>query len=73
MARSRRKIANSFYLPKYPLLSGFAGLLDFSGSQTRHYAEQILSRSAAEAMRADWEAVGESLWWAIGQHDRNRV
>ncbi|MCY4466945.1 MAG: hypothetical protein OXE46_15550 [Chloroflexi bacterium] len=71
MAYDARKIANSFRLPKRPFLSGVAGLVDFSGSQTRYYAKQILDRSDADAMRADWEAVGASLWWAIGQHERN--
>ena len=71
MAYDERKIANSFHLPKRPFLSGVSGLLDFTGSQTRYYTKQILERSDAEAMRADWEAVGASLWWAIGQHKRN--
>ncbi len=71
MAYDARKIANSFRLSKRPFLSGVAGLVDFSGSQTRYYAKQILDRSYADAMRADWEAVGASLWWAIGQHEKS--
>lgn len=70
MAYDRRKIANSFYLPKRPFLSGVAGLLDFSGSRTRRYARQIIDRSFADAMRLDWEAVGASLWWALEQQER---
>ena len=70
MAYDERKIANSFHLPKRPFLSGVSGLLDFTGSQTHYYAKQILKRSDAESMRADWEAVGASLWWAIGQHEK---
>lgn len=70
MAYDERKIANAFRLPKRPFLSGVAGLVDFSGSHTRYYAKQILDRSDADAMRADWEAVGESLWWAIEQHEK---
>lgn len=73
MAYDKRKIAKSFHLPRYPYLTGVASLLDFRGSRTRRLGEQILSRSAAEAMRADWEAVGESLWWAIGQHEKNAI
>lgn len=64
MAYAERKIANAFRLPKRPFLSGVAGLVDFSGSHTRYYAKRILDRSDADAMRADWEAVGASLWWA---------
>ena len=69
MAYDERKIANSFHLPRRPVLSGVSGLVDFTGSQTRYYAKQILERTDAEAMRADWEAVGASLWWALGQHE----
>ena len=72
MVYDARKIANSFYLPKHPFLNGIASLIDFTGSENREFAEQILGRSDAEAMRADWEAVGASLWWAIGEHDRKK-
>ncbi len=71
MAYDERKIANSFHLPKRPFLSGVSGLLDFTGSQTRYYTKQILKRSDAESMRADWEAVGASLWWAIRQQEKS--
>ena len=72
MAYDKRKIANSFYLPKHPFLRGIASLMDFTGSATREYTKQILERSDADAMRADWEAVGESLWWAIGGEYRQK-
>ncbi len=71
MTYDRRKIANSFFLPKRPILRGMASLMDFTGSITRDYAQQILDRSAADVMRADWEAVGQSLWWSIREHDNN--
>ena len=32
MAYDKRKIANSFYLPKHPFLRGIASLMDFTGS-----------------------------------------
>ena len=70
MAYDGRKIANSFYLPKYPFLRGIASLIDFAGSESREFTEQILNRSDADAMRADWEAVGASLWWAIDEHEK---
>ena len=62
MAYDGRKIANSFYLPKRPFLRGIASLMDFTGSATREYTEELLARSDADAMRADWEAVGADLW-----------
>ena len=70
MAYDKRKIANSFYLPRYPFLNGIASLMDFTDSQTRRNSKQILERSDAETMRADWEAVGASLWWAISEYDK---
>ena len=71
MAFDKQKIANSFYLPKHPFLRGIASLIDFTGSDSREFTEHILNRSDAEAMRADWEAVGASLWRAIDEHEKN--
>lgn len=70
MKYDRRKIANSFYLPNHSFLRGIASLIDFTGSESREFTESILARSDAEVMRADWEAVGESLWWAIEKHKK---
>lgn len=66
-----RKTANSFYLPKHSFLRGLASLIDFTGSESREFTESILARSDADAMRADWEAVGESLWWAIDKRKKD--
>ena len=70
MAYDKRKIANSFYLPERSFLRGLASLMDFTGSESREFTDEILSRSIADDMRADWEAVGASLWWAIGEHEK---
>ena len=79
MAYDKRKIANSFYLPKYPFLRGVARLMDFTGSINRDTFEQILeqtgreaAQSDADAMRSDWEAVGESMLWAINAYEKER-
>ena len=70
MKHDSRKIANSFYLPKHSFLRGLASLIDFTGSESREFTESILARSDADAMRADWEAVGESLWWGIDKYKK---
>ncbi len=70
MAYDKRKIADSFYLPKYNILHGIASLLDFTHSGSAAFTDEILSRSIEDDMRADWEAVGASLWWAIGEHEK---
>ena len=72
MAFDKRKIANSFYLPKHSILRGIASLMDFTRSESREFADEILARSDADAMRADWEAVGASLWWALGQYEKRK-
>ena len=69
MAFDKRKIANSFYLPKNSFLRGLASLLDFTRSESEEFTEMILARSDAEAMRADWEAVGADLWLALRQYE----
>lgn len=70
MAYDRRKIANSFYLPKHPFLHGIARMMDFTGSLNRQMFAQVLERSDADSMRADWEAVGESLSSAIEAYEK---
>ncbi len=70
MAYDRRKIANSFYLPKHPFLHGIARMMDFTGALNRQMFAQILERSDADSMRADWEAVGGSLNWAIKAYEK---
>lgn len=70
MAYDKRKIANSFYLPGNSFLRGFASLMDFTGSESREFTERLLARSDADAMRADWEAVGNDLWRAIVEYEK---
>lgn len=69
MAYDKHKIANSFYLPKNSILRALASLLDFTRSESQEFTDEILARSDAEAMRADWEAVGADLWLALGQYE----
>ena len=45
-------------------------MLDFTRSEGDEFTDEILSRSIADDMRADWEAVGADLWWAIGEHEK---
>ena len=66
-----RKIANSFYLPKHPFLRGIARLVDFNGAMNRDIFAQVLDRSDADSIRADWEAVGESMRLAIKEYARD--
>ena len=70
MAYDKQKIANSYFLPKYNILHGIASILDFTHSECDEFTDEVLSRSIADDMRADWESVGASLWWALGEHEK---
>ena len=70
MPYDKRKIANSFYLPKHSILRALASLMDFTGSESRAFSDEVLSRSIGDDMRADWEAVGADLWLALGQYEQ---
>ena len=54
------------------LLTGVAGLFDFAGV----FAPRVRARSPrmtdAEAIAADWEAVGRDMWAALGAVKPNR-
>ena len=56
---------SSLPLSKYPFLNGMGSVLDLSGSSDS--LDWILNRSDEEAIRSDWEAVGESLSEALSQ------
>ena len=47
-------------------LVGAAGLFDFAGVLAPRVSVGPPARSDAEAIAADWEAVGDALWTAIG-------
>jgi hypothetical protein len=70
--------ANSIVLPKRPFLRGIARLFDWGGSLDHDVIGRIRARyrnpppisSTEESIRASWEAVGESMRWAIGEYDK---
>ena len=70
MKTDGRKIANSFYLPKHPFLRGIASLMDFTGELDRDIVDQLRNRSDTDALRADWEAVGDYMRWAFKEYDK---
>ncbi len=73
-----RETRNSIILPKRPFLRGIARLFDWSGSLDRDIIEEILDRhrnpppipSSKEALRNSWQAVGDSMRWAIDEYDK---
>ena len=63
VAHDKRKIANSFF-------RSLGSLMDFTGTRSRRFTNEILSRPIADDIRADWEALGDDLWWAIIEHEK---
>ena len=71
MAFDKNRIASTYSFPSYSILDGFANLVDFNRSESNEYADELLARSDAEAMEADWEAVIDDLWRAIVEYERS--
>ena len=75
---SNSETAKSVVLPKRPLLRSIACLFDFNGSLDHDLIERIRAQyrnpppisSSADAIRATWQAVGDSMRWAIGEYER---
>lgn len=55
------------------LLEGLASIFDFTGIFTMRRSHDILERSDAEALRGDWEAVGNDMKTVLGHKQRQRV
>lgn len=76
MNNQEKEIAKKYLLPERPFLQGMISLFDFSGDLKRDAFDQILTaqknrkqQSAADAIREDWQTVGDSMRWAMGQVD----
>ena len=65
-------------LPKRPLLRGIARLFDWGGSLDHDVIERIRAQyrnpppipSLEDAIRATWQADGDSMRWAIGEYEK---
>ena len=62
VAYDKRSIADS-------IIRGLGSLMDFTGSRSRRFTDEILSRPIEDDIRADWEAVGNDLWRAIVEYE----
>ena len=75
---AKNELLDSIVLPERPFLRGIARLFDWSGSLDRELIEQIRERhrnprpipSTEESIRATWEAVGDSMRWAIAEYEK---
>ncbi|MYD10929.1 MAG: hypothetical protein F4X02_12920 [Chloroflexi bacterium] len=72
------ELAGSVRLPDNRLSHVIACLFDFDGSMDQSLIEEIRMRyhspppiaSSEEAIRSTWQAVGDSMCWAIGEYEK---
>ncbi len=75
---SKSEMADSVLLPMRPLLRTIASLFDFNGSIDHDLIEEIRMRyhrpppitPAEDAIRSTWQAVGDSMSWAIREYEK---
>ena len=53
-------------------LSGAALIFDFAGTLAWRHVSTVQNATDADALAADWDAVGDDLRWAMGRHPSNR-
>ena len=62
-----------FNYAKPSFIEGMARIFDFTGALDHHPRTNPANKSGweedAEAIRSDWEAVGQYIWDAIGQFE----
>ncbi len=61
------RVARSMRSPIRDYLRGVALIFDFTGSLSRHRISTMRHATDAEALGADWDAVGADLRRAMGQ------
>lgn len=80
MNGKNRRLNHLHLFPTPTFWTGISGLIDICGALNRHdttssaaqakYDDAAAAKADYEAMRSDWEAVGESMWQAINQRER---
>ena len=76
---AKRETVYGIVLPKRGFWHGVARLFDFSGSLNRATLESIRASyrnkpprpTVEESMRETWQAVGDSMRWAIGEYEKS--
>ncbi len=63
-------ISRSYSLPIPTFWTGIARLIDVGGAINRDLIRRLEEQSDADAIRSDWEAVGESMQWAMRQYGK---
>lgn len=69
---SRHRTAERHRSPLGDFLSGAALIFDFTGSHTWRHVSTMHYPSDADALGADWDAVGDDMRWAMNRHPSNQ-
>ena len=65
---SRHRTPERHRSPLGDFLGGAALIFDFTGTLTRRHISTVYHPTDADALAADWDAVGDDLHWAMGCH-----
>ncbi len=68
--KNRIYLGRSYSLPLPTFWTGIARLIDVGGAINRDLIRHLEEQSDADALRSDWEAVGESMRWAIHEYEK---
>ena len=80
MNGKNRRLNHLHLFPTPTFWTGIGGLIDICGALNRYdttssqarYDDAAAAKADYEAMRSDWEAVGESMWQAVNHHQSAR-
>ena len=69
---SHDRTAEGHRSPLRDFLGGAALIFDFAGTLTWRHVSTVRHATDADALAADWDAVGDDLRWAMGRHPSSR-
>ena len=79
MNGKNRTLHHLYLFPKPTFWTGIGSLIDICGMLNRYdvtssaaqakYDDAAAAKADCDAMRSDWEAVGEGMWQAINQYE----
>ena len=63
-------IYSSFIYELPSFRNGFLKSMDIFGQRSKFRKNENFSKEDANAIASDWKAVGDCLWWAIKEYDK---
>ena len=68
--KNKIHLGRSYSLPIPTFWTGIARLIDVGSTINRDFIRHLEEQSDADALRSNWEAVGESMRWAITEYEK---